>query len=614
MANFRITELDFDSIKDNLKIFLTNYRDKEGNLIFADYDFDASSLSILLDILAYNTHYNAYLSNMVANEMFLDSAVKRESVVSIAKHLGYTPLSYRSARAVVTFTVNSPSNNPSSLTLPKYTPFTTSIDGKNFTFVNLDAVTIVPTEGLYIFRDVEIVQGEPLSFSQRVDVGGPGEKYVIPNKNVDTASIRVTVQKSYSDLTTETYTLAENLSSLTALSKVFFIEENANGYFEVYFGDGVLGSKLEPRNLVQIQYLVSSGSVCNVSSDIEQTFSIGSDVGGGTVSGTIAASSNSTGGAEPDTTEEIKFKAPKFLSSFNRAVTAKDYKSIIEASYPLIESVAVWGGEDNDPPRYGKVIISLKPYAGYTINNTLKENILKNILLDKKMVSIVPEFVDPNFLYITIDSTVRYNAKNSRYNSIEIQELVNQTIRNYFSLELQKFDKDFIYSKLTREIDNIDSSIIGNKFSFKLQKRIQPIVNSLTGYTNDNAIKFNNSITTGSVYSTNFYYILNDAYILVCLRDELTTDAIGKINIVDYYQDIVLVNNIGNINYSTGILSIPNLTISGFEENSNDIRIYAKTTELDINASRDTILMIDDSQQNALVNRDSGLLIRVIEE
>ena len=364
MANYRISELDFDQIKVNLKQFLTNYRDKDNNLVFKDYDFEASSLSILIDLLSYNTHYNAYLGNMVANEMFLDSAVKRESAVSIAKHLGYSPLSYRSSRAKVSFNVSNPVNTPSSLTLPKYSAFTTTINGVLYTFSNLDSVNITPSNGIYSFTNVTIVEGQPLTYTYRVDLGGPSEKYSIPNKNIDTTTIRVTVQNSYSDLNQTTFSLAKNLDAVTGVSNVYFLEENTKGTWDLYFGDGVLGKKLKSGNLVKVEYLVSNGSLCNVSENLQQEFTLEIPIGGVTLPSTIIATQNSTGGDEPDTIDDIKFKAPRFLSSFNRAVTANDYKSIIEANYPLVESVAVWGGEENNPPIYGKVIISLKPYFG----------------------------------------------------------------------------------------------------------------------------------------------------------------------------------------------------------------------------------------------------------
>lgn len=613
MSNFRVAELDFDSIKQNLKDFLSNYRDKDNNLVFSDYDFEASSLSILLDILAYNTHYNAYLANMTANEMFLDSAVKRQSAVSIAKHLGYIPNSFRSARAVISFEILNPINNPATLTLPRFTPFTTAIQGKKFTFVNLDPVSILPSGGRYLFSNIEIVEGEPLTYTQRVDLGIPEEKYIIPNRNVDTSTIRVKVQNSFTDPTSFTYTFADNLSSLTPDSRVYFLEENAAGYYQIYFGDGVLSRKLEPRNLVTIEYLISNGPQTNVASNFLQTFTLENKIGGGTVSGTIRALSNSTGGDLPDNLEEIKFKAPRFISAFNRAVTAEDYKALIQANFPLIESVAVWGGEENDPPIYGKVMISLKPFAGYLVNDLVRSDISNKILAGKKMLTTLVEFVDPNYLHISFVNRVRFDPTNSTYTSQEIQLVVEDTIRKYFELELQKFDKDFVYSQLTREIDNIDESIIGNTFSFRLQKRIVPILNARNSYVGASAIKFSNRLVSGTIQSTTFFY-LDSANVLklVYMADTLTKENTSTINLFDFYTDEVVATNVASVDYVSGIITIPELVVRGFQENSNDIRIYSRCQDLDISATRDVVLLIDDSTQDVLLKRESGITVQVV--
>jgi len=610
MANFRITELDFDEIKENLKDFLLNYRDSNNELVFADYDFEASSISILLDILAYNTHYNAYLANMVTNETFLDSSVKRESAVSIAKHLGYSPLSYRSSRATVTFSLV-PTDNPSTLTLPRYSPFVTTINGSQYTFVNLDPVTIIPEAGQYVFRNAEIVEGEPLDYTYRVDASGPSEKYIIPNKNVDTTTIRVKVQNSYADLTRRSYTLASNLSEVTPESEVFFLEENATGYFEIFFGDNVLGKKLSPGNLVIIEYLISSGSVCNVSSTINQYFTLGISIGGVQLNSPILASSNSTGGDEEDTLEEIKFKAPRFRSSMNRAVTAEDYKAIIEANYPLVESVSVWGGEDNDPPKYGKIMISLKPYLGYEVSKILQDKITNDILNSRKMIGTIPEFVSPNYLHITLETTVRHNTKNSKFDSEQIRALTVEAIQNYFNTELQKFDKDFVYSKLSKTIDDIDVSVIGNISNFRLQKRIKPLVGASNGYNSSNSIKFVNTLVSGSIYSTTYFLLINDEIRTVYFKDALTNDITSTLSVYDTFTDVLLVENIGTVNYETGIIEIPELLLDGYPENITDIRIYAKTVNLDINATKDIILVIDDGTSNSANRRLPGLTVRV---
>jgi hypothetical protein len=615
MSNYRIAELDFDDIKTNLKNFLKNYRDKNNNLIFSDFDFDSSSLSILLDVLSYNTHYNAYLANMVANEMFLDSAVKRESAVSIAKHLGYTPLSFRSARAKLDFVLPTPDNLPSTVTLPKYTPFTTTIENTIFTFVNLDSVIIKPENGVYRFSNVEIVEGEPLTYTYRVDVGGPQEKYTIPNKNIDTSTIRVTVQKSFTDLAFSTFEKAENLTAVNSLSKVFYVEQNPSGFYEVFFGDGTLGQKLEPGNLVIIEYLVSNGSLANVSDKITQLFSLGTTISGQSLSAPIIAVSNSTGGDEEDTIEEIKFKAPKFLSSYNRAVTANDYKAIINANYPLIESIAVWGGEDNDPPRYGKVMISLKPYEGYTVNDEVKSVILNKILADKKVMSIIPEFVDPNYLFVQLTTNVRFDAKNSRYTAKELQTLVKFQIEKYFSQELQKFDRDFVYSKLSKTIDDADQSIVGNITTFKIQKRIQPTINSFNGYVDGNTIRFTNKLVSGSIRSSYFFYRTETNEIkTVYMGDVLTKGSTSAINLYDSVTNAILLSNLGSINYDTGTISITSLNPAGYLENSEDIRIYAVPASIDLFTTRDLIMVIDDSLQDVKLGIETGLTINVSQE
>jgi len=613
MSNFRITELDFDGIKQNLKEFLINYRDAENNLVFSDYDFDASSISILLDILAYNTHYNAYFANMVANEMFLDSAIKRESAVSIAKHLGYSPLSYRSAKAEITFTIV-PENSPSSLTLPRFTPFITNIEGSQYTFVNLDPVTIVPNSGIYSFSNIEIVQGDPLVYTFRVDASGFNEKYTIPNKNVDITTLRVSVQDSYLNLNTRSYTLASDISEISGSSEVFFLEENPSGFYEIFFGDNVLGKKLSPGNLVIVQYLSSQGSLCNVSENINQYFSLGASIGGAELNVPILATTNSSGGDEPDSIEEIKFKAPRYRASKNRAVTAEDYKSIILANYPLVESVSVWGGEVNDPPKYGKIIISLKPYSGYNLSDKLKNRITNEILSSKKMLSIIPEFIDPNYLHLTLETTVKYNSKNSKFNSQDIELLSKEAIQRYFKTELQKFDRDFIYSKLSRYVDEIDNSVIGNTTIIRLQKRIMPIVNAKNFYTDSNTIKFANKLISGSIYSTVFNYNLNGEIISVYMKDSITDKNVSSLSLYNSLSERLIVSEIGTVDYLTGVLDIPVLNISGFLDNTTDVRIYARTDNLDIAATKDLILVIDDTVMDTTVKKSSGLVVKVIEE
>jgi len=605
MANLRIAELDFDAIKTNLKNYLKSQSE------FTDYDFEGSSISILLDILAYNTHYNAYLANMLANEMFLDSAVKRESAVSIAKHLGYITRSVKGASAVVDITVNSPSGSPSSLTLPKFTSFSTIIDGSSYSFLNTEAKTINPENGVYTFNDVSITEGIAYSFRFTVVDPGPTEKYEIPNANLDTNTLSVTVQTSASDFTVETYTKVDNITDLDGYSKVFYLEENTKEKYEIYFGDGILGKKLNAGNIVIINYLVSSGTIGNVSSEIDQSFSYSGTINGGTV--TVTTVSNSTGGANKESITEIKFNAPKAYSSLDRAVTLNDYETLIRQYYPYAESISVWGGEDNIPPKYGKVIISLKPYSGFTISDSVKEDIKNNLLKNKQVVGITPEFVDPNYIHVGLEVYVKYNSKLTTFSSSNLTLLIQQTIEDYFRLNLQKFDNDFYHGKILNDILDIDTAILSCNLVPKLQLRITPTLGQENSYILNYKLKFSNRILPNSLTSTVFY-ITNNAISTKCYLKDVAInstdyDGVGVISLYNYDTDLKLLENIGSINYATGDLSIDSITPEGYYAGQSDLRITAKIQPgfYDILSNKEQVLLLDNSTQDTNNNRFKGL-------
>lgn len=620
MANLRIAELDFDTIKANLKDYLKNYTDTDGAPYFTDFDFEGSGLSILLDVLSYNTHYNAYFASMLINDMFLDSAVKRSSAVSIAKHLGYTPVSSVGARTTMSFTVTGITGAPNFLTLDKYTPFTTTINETTLTFVNLHAITIQPVNGVYTFSDVELVEGVPLEYIYSVDVPGPAEKYVIPNENVDITTLTVSVQNSASDTTQYVYTLSEDTLDLDGTSKVFFIEENPSGLYQIYFGDGVLGKKLQRNNLVVIDYLITNGSIGNVSGNITQQFTCGASIGGGSISGAIVATTNSRGGKEKEDINSIKFRAPRFSSSSNRAVTSEDYKSLITKNYPLVQSVSVWGGEENDPPMYGKVIISLNPYEGYAITDSVKTAIKTDILQNKQMLSVVPEFVSPDYFYVNLSVNVKYEAAKTTLSATDIKTLVVNEIQNYFSSDLQQFDKDFVFSKLSRNIDNVNDYIIGNLMTVKLQRRISPIINSKENkYLNTSKIAFKNGINPGSLTSTSFIVTYNDSPINAVIRDipnELVPNknGLGTIQLVNAGTGDILYGNYGVVNYGTGDVSIYSLELIGYPADTADVRLTATVQDeyLDVAVSKNQIILLDDGNLNVDSNRLQGLTVNVI--
>jgi hypothetical protein len=441
MSNLRIAELDFDQIKNNLKTYLNAQTE------FTDYDFEGSGLSTLLDILAYNTHYNAYLANMVVNEMFLDSAVKRSSAVSIAKHLGYTPVSARGAVANLDIVVTSPTGLPASLTMDRYTPFTSIVDGTTYTFLTTEAKTAARVGTLYTFAGVDVTEGTLLNYSYVVSDTTPAAKYEIPNEAVDTTTIKVSVQTSSSDTTTNTYSLSTDITGVNSTSKVYYLEQNTRGKYQIYFGDGIIGKSLSSGNIITIQYLVATGSAVNVSSTVAQSFTAGTTIGGSS-SIAITVNSNSTGGADVESITSIKFNAPRVNASKNRAVTAADYEALILSNYAGAESVSVWGGEDNDPPYYGKVLISLKPYSGFTISDATKNTIKTSILKSKQGITIIPEFIDPTFFYVNITADIVYNSSITTLSSDQIKTQVNTAITEYFSANLQKFNKEYIHSSI----------------------------------------------------------------------------------------------------------------------------------------------------------------------
>lgn len=611
MPNLRIAELDFDEIKSNLKAFLQNQNE------FTDYDFEGSSLSILLDILAYNTHYNAYLANMLANEMFLDSAVKRESAVSIAKHLGYTPHSARGATATVDITVNAPTGNPISLTIEKFFPFTTSIGGTTFTFVTTEPATITPVNGVYTFTDVVIKEGKPLTY--RYTVGnnpGPAERFEIPNPGIDTTTLTVRVQNSSSDSTVTTYTRADDVSLLTSSSEVFFLQQNPLGNFEIYFGDGVIGKKLTPGNIVIMDYLVTEGPAANTSSLNDQVAFSTTETIGGSSNITITVTTPPAGGVEAESITSIKFNAPLFNSARNRAVTINDYAAIIRANYPEIETVAVWGGETNDPPAYGKVFISAKPFNGVILPLATKNDIANLLLENKQILTITPEFVDPEFLYLHFVLNIKYDSVRTDVTASQINSQARTAIIDYMNTNLNKFNKNFYASDLTETVTNVNSAILSTTLDLTGVRSVVPILNVENTFKIANAIKFNGKVHPGDLRSSKFFINVNGVSTPVRFKDvPQTVVNYEGTSTVALYNTLTneRVTNIGTIDYSTGILSIEKFTPIAFAPGYFDIKIYAnyQRESFDIVPLRNEIITYDPNSLNTDALVEDGITISV---
>jgi len=601
LSNIRITELDFDLIKNSLKDFLSNQTE------FVDYDFEGSGWSVFLDILALNTHYNSYFANMLVNEKYLDSAIKRSSIVSIAKHLGYTPRSTVGANAELRLIVNNPLGNPTNITLESYTPFTTTIGENTYTFLNLEPITIEPVNGDYIFESVRVKEGSVSEFSHVVANPGTDEKYEIPTNNIDLSTLQVFVQTSITDISSIKYEHAKNLIDLTNESEIFYIEENPFGNYQIYFGDGVLGKKLERGNIIKMRYLISSGQEVNVSSVFDQNFHINAQIANSSDI-SVEVLSNSTGGADRESLQSIKFNAPKIYASKNRAVTESDYAALIKSDYIQVESVAVWGGEDNVPPIYGKVFISLKPFSGFVIDDITKSNIRNLILRERQMMTIIPEFVDPDILYLNLKVQSEYNSSATTISSTEIVGFIRDDIEDFFKEELSDFNKDFYYSKLIEKLNNSHSSILGTLLGVKIQKRINPVLNVQNSFLSANSLKYNNTIERGSVDSTIFLIVRNGVTVSVRIRD----DSDGNLRLYNS-SDNNAIELIGSVDYENGEIFIDGITPIGFPPNQFDIRIIVRPdlNDLNINTTRNQIILIDDSSSNVLSNRDSGVSINI---
>jgi hypothetical protein len=472
-SGLQITNLDFSSIKSSLKTFLS----QQDTL--KDYNFDGSALSVLVDLLAYNTQYNAYYLNMIANEMFLDSAVLRNSVVSHAKMLNYTPKSAVAPKARINLTVNGVTT--STLTLPKFTEFISeAIDGINYTFVTTDSTTVNVTANTATFNDIQISQGIPSSYSYTVDTTtNPQQIFEIPDTNIDTSTLLVSVQESSSNLTSLAYTQVSDYMSLTPTSKVYFLQEGMNNNYQVYFGDNILGKSLVNGNIVNITYISTNGT----SAFGANSFAILSAVGGfsSTVVNPALAASD---GADRETINSIKFTAPKAYAAQGRAVTKEDYVYLIQnnSTNLPIDSVSVWGGEENDPPVYGQIFCAVKPSGGYTLTPSQKERLVEEVIKPISVLTVTPTIVDPDYTYVQLNTKVLYDPRLTTLNSGQIKQSVISAINTFSDNTLNTFNSTFKTPTLITTIQNADPSIITNETNIRIQKKFYPRVNTRTTY------------------------------------------------------------------------------------------------------------------------------------
>jgi len=596
----QVSDFDFDDIKANLKSFLQDQSE------FQDYDFEGSGFAVLLDLLAYNTHYLGFNANMLANEMYLDSADVRKNIVSLAKMLGYTPTSPKAPLASIDILMNNIPTTTATITMAKGTAFNTTVDNETYQFVTNASHILTPDSGVYKFSSIPVYEGTLVTFKYTVDSNDVDQRFIIPSVNADTSTLKVSIQNSASDTTTNTYTLATGVTTLSSTSKVYFLQEMEDGKFEVYFGDGVLGTKLSDGNIIILEYIVSNKDEANGASVFTLSGSIGgfSDV-------SITTVSNAQGGAEAQAKESIRFNAPLQYSAQDRAVTTSDYESLVKSIYPNAQSVSAWGGEDDETPVYGVVKIAVKAASGSTLTNTTKTDIVTQ-LKKFNVAAVRPEIIDPEITKLLLTSSVKYDQKATTKTATTLKSNVLTTLTNYNTNTLSQFDGVFRYSKITGLIDGTDNSILSNITTLKIRKDFTPTLASSTKYN----VYFRNALynphsghnsSGGGILESSGFKISGDSSTVFFLDDD------GQGNVRRYNFSgatrVYANNNQGTIDYDTGAITINSLSVLSVENIrgsvSTKIELTVTPSSNDVVPVRDQILEIDTANSSVTVTADS---------
>ena len=544
----RITELDFDTIKTNLKSFLNQQN------TFTDYDFDGSGLSILLDILAYNTHYNAYYLNMVANEAFLDTALLRDSAVSHAKVLNYVPYSTRSSIATINLEGTSTTETLGRLTLPAgYSFLSNQIDGKSYNFVVLEDTLATKANSTYLFENLEIYEGQFVTYTfEHNESNNPKQIFTLPDNNIDTTTLKISVQQSSSNTASAVYEKVTDVINVSPTSEVYFLQEDRNGLYQIYFGNDSVGKALPDGAVVTATYLVSNASAANKANNFISTSSVTDSLGESITSFTITPISAAAGGAERETVDSIKYSAAAQFSSQNRLVTTKDYESFILNQYPNIDSINVWGGEENDPPVYGKVYVSLKPKENYFISEAEKQRVIDDIIKPKSIVTVDTEIIDPVFTYILVKLNVEYYTEKTTLSELQLKDAIRSAIVVYNDDNLNRFDSVFVQSKLQESIDDVDTSaIIGSDTSILLQKRFEPQLGTSRTYTIEFDAELNRSGDVTNRLTSTQFNVFDSTGVLRTVEVEEVTESFTGVRSVEV------------INPGVSYSEAPTVTISG---------------------------------------------------
>ena len=592
MPYTQLNNLDFNEIKTALKDYLRSQSE------FTDYDFEGSALSQLLDVLAYNTYYTAFNTNMVVNELFLDSATLRDNVVALAKQLGYSPKSIASPKAVVNFDVNFTGSAPSSLTLKEGSGFISSYENNVYRFITRTDIRAEVVNGTASFENVELSEGSLITTRTTVDGSLTNQRFRIENASVDVDTLRVRVFQSQNSSVFEEYTIANNILNIGSTDKIFFINEMEDEVYELFFGDGTLGKKLENGEVVEISYVVTNGDTTNgakqfnfngILYDESQTpltipFTVSN----------VSTVQAAVGGAAIESISKIKYNAPKFFGSQNRAVTSTDYSAIVRSLYPAIADIIVFGGEDQEPPAYGKVFIAVKPSNAASLSSYTKSELSKE-LKQYTVASIKPEFIDPSILYIEIDSNIYYDGSKTKMIPAEVGAKVASGVREYLmNSDIEKFNGKFRYSKLIGVIDGSDRAVNSNATTVTMRKDFYAQINSTSFYE----ICYQNAFLLdcdGPVVSSTGMTVFEYPEFTTYLEDRDGKIVLYRIDSVTG-EKILLNDSIGDVDYEKGEVKLYDFTILKGTFSDNRIELRVKPRNNDIEVKREVYLDVDISK------------------
>lgn len=583
MATKPSTELDFDAIKNDLIEYI------KSNTTFTDYNFEGSALNTIIDLLAYNTHTNAVIASMAHAENFIDSAQKRASVVSRAKEMGYVPRSAVCSTSYVDITAN---GLLTTAILTRGTPFTSSNENGNYIFCIADTVTSSSVVGGQKFSNVKLVAGVQVTNTFTVDTTANIRTILnIPNKNVDISTLKVYYRESVNSLTRTELTYAEDVYGVTGTSKVFFIQESYDGYFQIYFGSNAIGFQPPNNSVIEIDYFICSDYSAPDGSTL---FNINGTIGDAT-SVNIVTKQVATGGSDKEDINSIKLNAKRSNTAKERAVVATDFELAVRENFNFVKSVSVWGGEDNIPPIYGKVFIAVQPVAGYTISDTVKRDVMIPAIKKNANMTVTPVIVDPEYLLIDITTNIKFNPSKSAVTTEILNALVKSEVTTYID-SISTFNGDYIESSLLSKVTDKDPGVISAAIDKRVAFRIAPLVGVQTSYTRS----VNNKIKQGSIKSTKFKVATNSTPISVIIKETATTsivvDGLGNFQtVVDIglYNDLgELLKTIGTVNLATGKFEFA-LRVESYLSANRFVHISFELDRVDISSSLNQILVLD---------------------